>query len=318
MRVYFLSCRRWQAPIILVITLLHCCISFSKSSTVPSSKNNPNSLLTNALKPGKVSVLRDLNQKIFSEHTYRIGLPLNLQSNLRQYCNDRGITALFRRLMTPEGSLDEGQEQIRKLGKNLNWSIHRPDKHWHSNMHWLSPADLTTHEDYLDALSKAGFDEVLECIGDKFDHIDGLVCFQLTFIAVSHCTEGFMHVDFDETQNRAFNVIIPLMLVDGSAPELSIQSDFKPHVVNELRYEENIGVMFGDMASHKTAACDYRVENKMRLAATVYLCDVNDENVSNILHAFTQQYPPKNGRHLLDQASDHWDRHGIKRLPIQV
>jgi hypothetical protein len=211
--------------------------------------------------------------------------------------------------MTPNGELAAGEVKAVKLGRNdMNWLVHRPNQRWNSNMHWVSPADLRTHENYLENLGLSGFDEVLQGIGEKFDHIDGLVCFQLTFIAVSHCTEGFMHVDFYETDNKAFNVIIPLMLVDGSTPELNIRSDREPDLVNELKYQNNVGVMLGDMAEHSTASCDYREKSQMRLMATIYLCDVNEVNVRSIMHSFTQQFPPKDDKRLLGLASAHWKR----------
>ena len=32
-------------------------------------------------------------------------------------------------------------------------NLQRPEAHWQSNLHWLSPADDTAHDDYLQALS---------------------------------------------------------------------------------------------------------------------------------------------------------------------
>lgn len=267
---------------------------------------------SNPPKPGYVSVLRDENQNIFSKHTYRVALPLKLTAALREYCIDRGITGIFQKLMNKP--LAPAEQKIVELGgADMRWSIYRPDKQWNSNMHWLSPTTSQAHEDYLKALGFAGFDTVLQAIGQEVDHIDGLVCFRLHFIAVSHCTESYMHVDFDGEENRAFNVIIPLILVDGSSPELNVRGDNKPYLVNELKYEENVGVILGDNAAHSTASCDYREKNQMRLAASVYLCDVN------ILHTFTQglnntskQGDDSAGTHL---AAAHWSRGRSNRLP---
>lgn len=49
----------------------------------------------------------------------------------------------------------------------------------------------------------------------------------------------------------------------------------------------------GDGCVHATSACDYRHLKKMRLAATIYVADVNEENVGNILNEYTQEYPHK-------------------------
>jgi hypothetical protein len=257
-------------------------------------------------------VLRDENQNIFSKHTYRVALPPKLTATLRKYCIDRGITGIFQKLMN-EPLAPAGQKFLELGSTDLRWSIYRPDKHWNSNMHWLSPTTSQAHEDYLKVLGFAEFDTVLQGIGQEVDHIDGLVCFRLFFIAVSHCTEGYMHVDFDGEENKAFNVIIPLILVDESSPELNIRGDNKPYLVNKFKYEENVGVILGDNAAHSTASCDYRGKNQMRLAASVYLCDVN------ILHTFTQGFnnTSKQESACADThfAAAHWRRGGSNRLP---
>lgn len=59
-------------------------------------------------------------------------------------------------------------------------------------------------------------------------------------------------------------------------------------------------------AFHGTSAVDYRVNKEFRLAATVYISDVNEENVNAILSQYTQVYPPKDPALLLSWAGSHW------------
>ena len=44
----------------------------------------------------------------------------------------------------------------------------------------------------------------------------------------------------------------------------------------------------------------------MRLAATIYIADVTEENVDNILKQYTQAYPPDDRDLLLSWAGRHW------------
>lgn len=198
-----------------------------KESVLPVTDEelNSSSLLISPVYPGQISILRNMNHKIFVDHTYRIGLPSNLSSVLFTYCNKRGITEFFHKLTSPNGSFSEGEKKYVELDGGFNWMVHRPDTQWNSNMHWISPGDEFAHEDYLKALGEAGFDEVLQAIGDEFDHIDGLVCYHLTFIAVSHCTKGYMHYDFTGTENRGFNLIIPLRDVHDWVVFFSVEED---------------------------------------------------------------------------------------------
>ena len=192
----------------------------------------------------------------------------------------------------------------------LEWFVQRPEDHWHSNMHWISPADAESHDDYLRALGEGGFDEVLDGIGKTLG-LEGLVCFHVTFIGVSHCDKGYLHYDFHETGGKGFNVIFPLILANESYPELAVQSDDGEHV-GGYKYRYNYASMVGDNAIHATAAIDYTSTGEMRMAATVYIADVHPGNVGSILSDYTQAYPPKDAKLLLKDAGKHW---GKGKLP---
>jgi hypothetical protein len=48
---------------------------------------------------------------------------------------------------------------------------------------------------------------------------------------------------------------------------------------------------------------------EFRLAATVFVADINEENVDAIMdHYYTQPYPPKNRDTLLGWAGTHWKK----------
>jgi hypothetical protein len=75
------------------------------------------------------------------------------------YCNRTGITDTFQHLLIEGNPLNPGG-YLYTLFRDYNWYIQRPESHWKSNMHWISPADEAGHEDYLRFLSAGGFDSV--------------------------------------------------------------------------------------------------------------------------------------------------------------
>jgi hypothetical protein len=47
---------------------------------------------------------------------------------------------------------------------------------------------------------------------------------------------------------------------------------------------------------------------EFRLAATVYVADINEDNVDSIMNFYTQPYPPKDRNTLLSWAGMHWKK----------
>jgi hypothetical protein len=112
----------------------------------------------------------------------------------------------------------------------------------------ISPLNEKAQTDFLQALSMAGFDNILDSIGNYFD-FEGLACYSLTFIAVSSCQEGFLHYDTHKTSDdhelsRAFNIIIPLLLSNDTEPELNVASSIDG-MIGRLRYQYDFAVMVG-------------------------------------------------------------------------
>ena len=72
--------------------------------------------------------------------------------------------------------------------------------------------------------------------------------------------------------------------------------------------------MVGDGAVHATSACDYRYRQEMRMAATVYVADVNDINAANVMRHYTQAYPPRELDLLKSWIARHWKRGDPSRM----
>lgn len=78
-----------------------------------------------------------------------------------------------------------------------------------SDMHWFDVADEAAHEESLRVLAKGGFDQVLKAIGTSLG-LDHLVSFGIGILAVTKAEKGYVHVDFSNSKNRAFNFLINL------------------------------------------------------------------------------------------------------------
>jgi len=246
-----------------------------------SRRNNTNmTVLSENMAPGQIDKMKLMESgEEFANFAYTLGLPTKITETLLEYCNKMGITDRFRQLLYTKAH--EPSVGTFETFNELEWFVQRPHDYWNSDMHWISPANAEAHDDYLRVLGEAGFDEILDIIGKNFAW-EGLVCFHVTFIGVSQCEDGYVHYDFHDTGGKGFNIIMPLILVNGSKPELDMHSDDGESFVGSYKYRHNIAPLMGDNAFHATSAINYTSAKEFRMAATVYVADVHEWNVNNI------------------------------------
>jgi hypothetical protein len=203
------------------------------------------------LEPGRVESIKwsDTSQ-VVTPWAFQVGLPPRVRTVLLEYCRRKGILDALRHVTVEGNGFKPGQESKMVLD-GQEWFLQRPGKKWHSNLHWLSPNGREAHEDYLQALRLAGFDEVLKGIGEHL-HLDGLVAFHVTFIGVSQAIRGYVHIDVSQTQAKTYNVIIPLLLAEDETavgPELDLQGGYgtdRADRVGRYRYVYDEAAMMGD------------------------------------------------------------------------
>ena len=273
------------------------------------------SFVSSSLEPWQLQQTRWVQTKEpVDEYAYEIGLDRRIHEALLGFANRMGVTDIFRQLLI-DGDAFPPDTHKEILLNGQNWYIDRPVKHWQSNMHWISPSDEPAHDDFLRVLAKAGFDDALQAIGTHFDW-EGLVVYHLTFIGVSHCEKGYLHRDFTDVGGSAFNMIIPLILANETNPELELAQDEEGNTTGYYRYRYHVGSMVGDNTYHATAACDYRDQGQMRMAATIYMADVKAANLAQHLESLTQVYPPNDPSHLFNRRARHWKAtNPQRRLP---
>jgi hypothetical protein len=170
----------------------------------------------------------------------------------------------------------------------------------------MIPAHEASHVHFLKALSAAGFDQVLDAVGKHFNW-EGAVVTHVSLLAISSGNNAVSHADFYETGGKAFNMLTPLILVDGSEPELLIDGD--DAVRAQLKYQRNEGVLVGDFNYHCTKAIDYRASGAFRFFAGIYFADVNESNMDTATpDYFVAGYPHHNKDVSLQNAGTHWRR----------
>lgn len=127
-----------------------------------------------------------------------------------------------------------------------------------------------------------------------------------------------MHADLTNSGGKGFNIIFPLLLVNGSGPELDLRSDDGSVVVGyQYRFDE--ANIVGDDAYHGTASCDYRGTGDMRLVVSVYFADVNPNNIDLFWHDTVDvPYPSKDSFRgfFSSRIGSHWNANvSSVRLP---
>lgn len=177
---------------------------------------------------------------------YRVLIPSKLTRALNDYSRSIGLTDLARSyIMSDESSIEPKGFRLVTLGDGNVWYANRPFSY--NDMHWISPADERGHEYFLKILVENGFLSVVNIIGNELD-FDSLAAYQLTFMVVSRCDFERIHDDVRNTDDRTFNMIIPLEIVEGSTPELILEGTDDPDfTIGRLKYEENIAVIIGDV-----------------------------------------------------------------------
>ena len=181
-----------------------------------------------------------------------------------------------------------------------------PQSFWKSDMHWIDVADEASYEESLDLLAKGGFDTVLDAIGNYYD-LDSLMIHTPRFMAVSQCSKGYIHEDMSQSGGKYFNILIPLLNEDDADDELLVVDDEDEERVGTLKYEYNVGIMFGDDCFHATRAANYREQGGMRLTANIYFADVTEDNVEEVADDPFSIFPVHNHYDwFLSQRGRHW------------
>jgi hypothetical protein len=271
------------------------------------------------LQPGEIRHLTwKHNGEPVAENTFVVGLPENFTTHIKDFAEERGILHLYEQLLA-ENVLGSDEWYVfdadQHEGAPEEWFAQRyKSVSWDFNMHYIAAWNENARVSILRALGAAGFDSVLDSIGRSFG-LDSLTCFHTSFMGVSEADKSFMHTDIYATGGTAFNLIFPIITVEGSKPELDIQSD-NADIVVAINYEHDRAVLMADWGYHRTSAVEYSEKGKIRVVMGMYCGQMDESNHDVLRYIYHGEDPaPFMDQFNLPIQEIHWDKSGQHHLP---
>ena len=249
------------------------------------------------LAPGELQELRWAHNGkpvVANGSAYRLGLPKGLSQRMRLYSEKQGIVKEYEQLLK-DNTLPRSDDWYvldSASSKDSNeWFVHRFNSNsWNFNVHYIAAWNEHARKDFWNSMQ----DFPLESIGAHF-RLDNLTCWHLSYIGVSESDNSFTHSDVygttdDDDDDVSFNMIWPIITVNGSKPELDIQSD-DANIVISVHYEEDVAILMGDYGYHKTSPIDYEEEGQMRVVVGMYCSQISDTNRKLLAHIYDGEDP---------------------------
>ncbi len=271
------------------------------------------------LQPGEIQQLTwKHNGQPIAKNAFVIGLPENFTSHIREFAEERGIINLYEQLLAQQ-VLDNDEWYVfdadQHEGDAEQWfALRYKNVDWDFNMHYIAAWNDNARKSVLRAFGSAGYDVVLNGIGQYFG-LDALTCFHSSFMGVSEADKSFMHTDIYATGEVGFNIIFPIITVDGSKPELEIQSD-NADVVVAIKYEHDRAIVMPDWGYHRTAAVDYKEKGQIRVVLGMYCAQIDESNHEALKFIYNGEDPaPFMDQFSLPIQEIHWDRNGEHSRP---
>jgi hypothetical protein len=224
-----------------------------------------------------------------------------------QWASDFGLVDLLSEYIIGSKTLEVDAEERIVVNGGI-WWIKRFEQIWESDMHYFTVDDDISQGHFMKALYEAGYQDIIEAIGLKYNHTS-LTCYYPSLIAVSHCTQAFMHTDSDHYGN--YNLIFPIVQANVTSAELILGEDNGEYYV-PYRYEREHAVLMGKDGLHGSAPCDYRkLPNQLRIVMSIYMADFTDEAMLDEIHEdwHDPPYPRKIVRRNMFLQNQHWHRH---------
>ena len=270
-----------------------------------SAEEEPHVLRPKELAPGEiVPLVRRDTQQLVDQETSLIGLPPELAHVFQDYVQESGIVRVVDQLLYSR-PITETEEGLIQMKDGTTWIV-RTSNNWNSqgDMIWIDPGDEWTYEVMLSFFRKAGFDTILETLGDTYGS-QSLSLIRSSFIAISQFNGTNIHTDNDDLDGSFYNVLFPIV-IPTSGGMLQVADRETWHDVGiQFRYDQ--GVVLGAISPHGTGKANYRPERQFRMAVSTYIADIN-EDTAEYLDEDTASFPPSYMPYYLSQMERHWKR----------
>lgn len=265
------------------------------------------------LKPGEVVHLKWAhNGEPISNSAHAVGLPEDFTKKFREYTDRLGVTDMYKKLLlTEEPILGDNQWFTFNDTIGQEWFAYGyKQREWAFNMHYIAAWDESARQSLLRAMGDAGFDTALEAVGNYLG-LDHITCFQASYMGASRCENSVTHSDVFNTDGKSFNVIFPVLLVNGSKPELDIISS-DANIVLSVKHIENVALILKDYGGyHKTSPHRYDGADDIRIMIGACCGIIDDTNVKRVKELYDQEVvPPFMDQFDLPLKEIHWSKRG--------
>ena len=252
------------------------------------------------------------NGKPFTKFAHHLGLPKGFSEKMRNFTEDIGILPLVSDLLKTK-ALNSDEWYVfnatnNSTGNNVGqWFAQRyKSSVWDFNMHYVAAWDEIARRTLLGQIGQAGFDDVMNGIGTHFG-LNNLTCFHCSYMGVSECDISFTHTDVYATGEVAFNIIWPIVLVDGSKPELNLQAD-DANTVIAIKYEYDTAVLMGDWGYHYTSAIEGYTGDQKRVVVGMYCGQIDNSNHQMFAHLYDGEDPAPFMGQFDEPYEYHWSK----------
>jgi hypothetical protein len=220
-----------------------------------------------------------------------VGIPTRLTEEIRKFCVDIGLMDAFRSILYSNPVNIGRSRLLSELKGPHKWAVTRPSASasWiNSDLHWVDATDEESFEYSLSILKRGDLSAIAHAIGTEFES-ESLAFLGMGFIIVSHSTNSQMHQDNPGGGKDFFDLLFPLTIPENDISQLYVGDNEKNRGLVTL--EPNLGVLLGMDTWHATADCDYRKNQNFRVFVSIYIADVNEDNVGLLSEDGTALFP---------------------------
>lgn len=270
------------------------------------------------------------------KYGYVVGLDKGFSDRFLDYSEKAGVIELYRKLLTNQEGFRLKSDEFTTYtpGMLTNTSTTNDEEmeffaqkykadQYKFNMHFVAAWNEAARKGVMKALGDAGFDLAVKGIGERFGY-DNMTCFHASYMGMSHCDRAKMHSDIYATNDKSWNIIFPLITVEGTDPELNILADDMNTVVG-VHYLKDVAYALGDFGFHQTSPSNYFDPSQsdgeesaahIRVVFGAYCSQIDETNIAMIRHIYDGDDPAP----FADQFAElpvkevHWTKTGNATL----
>lgn len=293
-------------------------------------------LENNPLQPGvALPMTYAHNGKAVSpKYGYVIGLPKGLSDRFLEYSERIGVIELYRKLLTEQVGFQLKSDQFTsyKPGTLTNTNTSEDMEmeffaqkykasQYKFDMHFVAAWNEAARKSVIDGLGDVGFDLALQGLGERFGY-DRMTCFHASWMGMTHCDQAKMHSDIYATNDKSWNIIFPLITVEGTDAELNVMAE-DMNVIIGVHYLKDVAYAMGDFGYHQTRPSrwgkdDLKESEKtpIRVVFGAYCSQIDESNIAMIRHIYDGDDPAP----FADQFTElplkevHWTKEGAATL----